>query len=54
MKTLSKHHIEAIEKAKTELGKVNAARLYRACDFPAICRAISEHALAAATKKATP
>ena len=30
------------------------ARLYRACDFPAICRAISEHALAAATKKATP
>lgn len=31
-----------------------AARLYRACDFPAICRAISEHALAAATKKATP
>ncbi len=25
-----------------------AARLYRACDFPAICRAISEHALAAA------
>ena len=31
-----------------------AARLYRACDFPAICRAISEHALSAATKKATP
>lgn len=31
-----------------------AARLYRACDFQAICRAISEHALAAATKKATP
>ena len=27
MKTLSKHHIEAIEKAKTELGKVNAAAL---------------------------
>ena len=27
MKTLSKHHIEAIEKAKTELGKINAAAL---------------------------
>lgn len=27
MKTLSKHHIEALEKAKTELGKVNAAAL---------------------------
>ena len=27
MKTLSKRHIEAIEKAKTDLGKVNAAAL---------------------------
>ena len=27
MKTLSKHHIEAIEKANTELGNVNAAAL---------------------------
>ena len=27
MKTLSKLHIEAIEKAKTDLGKVNAAAL---------------------------
>ena len=27
MKPLSKHHIEAIEKAKTDLGKVNAAAL---------------------------
>ena len=27
MKTLSKHHIEAIEKAKTELGKINPAAL---------------------------
>ena len=27
MKTLSKHHIEAIETAKTELGKINAAAL---------------------------
>lgn len=27
MKTLSKHHIEATEKAKTELGKINAAAL---------------------------
>lgn len=34
--------------------QVKASRLYRARDFPAICRAISEHALAAATKKATP
>ena len=27
---------------------------YTASDFPKICRAISDHALAAATKKATP
>lgn len=27
MKTLSKHHIEAIEKANAELGNVNAAAL---------------------------
>ena len=32
--------------------QVKASRLYRACDFPAICRAISEHALALAEQEA--
>ncbi len=36
MKTLSKHHIEAIEKAKANLGKVNAAAQHD-CGFGAGC-----------------
>jgi hypothetical protein len=31
---------------------VNSARMYRECDFPAICTAISAHVLAAATQAA--
>lgn len=35
------------------VGKERASVLYRECDFPAMCRAISDHALAAAVGVAT-
>jgi putative phage-type endonuclease len=36
------------------VAQVKASRLYRECDYPAICRAISAHILASADTKETP